>query len=175
MIIPRPNPDEYGMFYAGYVARVPDGVDFFALLQAQPDELRALVQHLPDDEAGERPKPAEWSVKEVLGHLCDSERILSYRAICVARGDTTPLPSFDQDEYVRHANFNARTVAALLDEFTALRYANLHSLQTLTDAELVRRGTASNQPVSARSLLYMMAGHVMHHLESLKVDYRVGF
>lgn len=166
--------DEYGAFYAGYVGRVPDNVDLFALMQAQPDDLRALVGHIPDGEASARPKPAEWSIKEVLGHIVDTERVFSYRATCIARGDTTPLPSFDQDAYVHAANFNARSVASLLDEFTALRYANLHTFHALTEPELLRRGTASSSPVSVRSLLYMLAGHVLHHIESLKVDYKVG-
>jgi uncharacterized damage-inducible protein DinB len=173
-MIPRPNTDEYGAYYGGYINRVPEGADVFALLASEPDDLRALLAGVTEEAASMRLNPTEWSIKEVLGHICDTERILSYRAACVARGDTTPLPGFEQDDYVNGTDFNARTLADLLDEFAALRKANLLTFRPLTDAELVRRGTASNNPVTPRSLLYMLAGHVLHHVESLKVNYKLG-
>lgn len=172
MMIPRPNPDEYGQFYAGYIGHVPEGAYIFELLAREPDDLRALLAGVTEEAASTRLNPTEWSIKEVLGHICDTERVLSYRATRVARGDTTPLPGFEQDDYVNNTNFNARPLADLLDEFEALRKANLLTFRPLTEAELLRRGTASNTPVTTRSLLYMLAGHVLHHVESLKVNYQ---
>jgi uncharacterized damage-inducible protein DinB len=172
-MIPRPQPDEYAPYYGQYIRRVPEGSDIFSVLSAQPNELRALLQPVSDEQANVRPAPGEWSVKEVVGHICDAERIFAYRALRVARADATPLPGFEQDDYVRATSFNARTLPDLIEEFALQRRSNVLCFQPLTDAELARRGTASNNPVSVRALLYMMAGHVMHHIESLTVDYKV--
>jgi uncharacterized damage-inducible protein DinB len=171
--ISRPQADEFGQFYAGYIQRVPDGADIFELLRHQPDELRSILQSISDSEAGMRPAPSEWSVKEVLGHICDSERVFGYRTLRFARGDSTPLPGFDQDEFVKGTDFNQRTLTDLLDEFAAQRQANVLCFQVLTAEEINRRGVASNNTMSVRALLYVMAGHVMHHVESLKTDYKV--
>jgi len=172
-MIARPQADEYAPFYAGYVQRVPDSSDIFALLSSQPDELRALLQSVSDSQANARPAPGEWSVKEVIGHLCDSERVFAYRAMRIARSDATPLPGFEQDDYVQATDFNRRTLSDLLDEFASQRRANVLCFQPLTDTETARRGTASNATVSVRALLYILAGHVMHHIESLKTTYKV--
>jgi uncharacterized damage-inducible protein DinB len=173
-MIARPQTGEYSSFYAGYVGRVPEGGDLFALLRGQPDDLRALLGGLSDEQANARPAPGEWSVKEVMGHICDAERVFAYRALRIARGDTTPLPAFEQNEYVKATDFNARRLADLLEEFTLQRRANLLCFQPLTGEELARWGTSSGNPVTARALLHIMAGHVLHHIESLQVDYKVG-
>lgn len=173
-MIARPQQDEYAPFYAGYVQRVAEGRDVLALLGEQADGLRRLLAGVDEAQASARPRPDEWSVKEVLGHMCDTERIFAYRALRMARGDTTPLPGFEQDDYVRATDFNRRTLASLLDEFEAQRRGNLLFLEALTAAEIDRRGTASNGPFSVRALIYVMAGHVLHHVESLRVDYQVG-
>lgn len=172
-MIARPNNDEYAPFYAGYIARVPDGIDLLELLKSQPAELRNLLSAVDESHASMRPAPTEWSIKEVLGHIADTERVFAYRAMRIARNDTTPLPGFEQNDYVEATRFNARTVAGLLDEFEAQRRSNVILIAALTDAEIARRGTASGGPVSVRGLLYMMAGHVAHHVESLKTDYHV--
>lgn len=173
-MIPRPQADEFNPYYAGYIQRVPQGGDVFAMLSQQPDELRALVQSVSDEQANVRPAPGEWSIKEVLGHIVDTERVFAYRAVRIARGDTTPLPGFEQDDYVRATDFNARSVSDLVEEFEFQRRANLLCFRPLTAEETERRGAASNYPVSVRALLYIMAGHVAHHVESLKTDYHVG-
>ena len=171
---PHPQTDEYAPFYAGYVQRVPEGGDILALLSDQPDQLRVLLQGIPDADANSRPAPGEWSVKEVIGHICDSERIFAYRALRIARGDTTPLAGFNQNEYVEATDFNVRSLADLMEEFTLQRRANVVCFKSLTDTEMTRRGVASEHPISARALLFIMVGHVMHHIESLQVDYKVG-
>lgn len=170
----RPQADEYAPFYAGYVGRVPAGADLFALLAQQPDDLSALLHATSDAQAEVRPKPDEWSIKEVVGHMNDAERVFAYRALRIARADATALAGFDQDDYVAATNFNARALSDLLEEFAAQRRANLLCFKPLSAAELSRRGTASNNPVSVLALLHVMAGHVLHHVESLKADYHVG-
>jgi hypothetical protein len=173
-MIPRPQTDEYAPFYAGYVGRVPEGSDIFALLRGQPDDMRALLGGLTDEQANTAFAPGEWSVKEVMGHICDAERIFAYRALRIARGDTTPLAGFEQDAYVKGTNFNARRLDDLLEEFACHRRANLLCFQPLTGEEIARRGTSGGNPISARALLYIMAGHVLHHVESFRTDYKVG-
>lgn len=173
-MIARPASDEYASYYGGYIGRVPEGSDVFALLHRQPDDLRTLLQAVADDAANVRPAPGEWSIKEVLGHINDTERIFAYRALCIARGDVTPLPGFEQDDFVRGTDFNVRSVADLVDEFDFQRRSNILVFKPLTEAEINRRGTASGNPFSVRALLYTLAGHVIHHVESLKTDYKVG-
>lgn len=173
-MIQRPQPDEYAPFYAGYVQRIPEGADVLALMRQQPDELRALLNAVSDEQANARPAPGEWSIKEVIGHICDAERVFAYRAVRIARADTTPLPGFEQDAFVEATNFNARSLPDLLDEFDYQRRANLLVFRALTAEEANRRGTASDNPVSVRAAVYILAGHILHHVESLKTDYRVG-
>lgn len=172
-IVKRPAEDEYAPFYAGYIRLVPDG-DIFEILAHQPGALRALLATLPAKHAGFRPGPAEWSIKEVVGHINDTERVFAYRALRIARGDQTPLAGFDQDDYIREATFDERTLPDLMEEFELLRRANVLAFQGLSDAISQRVGTASEASVSVRALLYIMAGHVEHHLESLRGDYLAG-
>lgn len=172
-MIAQPQADEFAPYYGQYIGRVPEGADVFAVLTQQPDDLRALLRTTGDAQANERPAPGEWSIKEVIGHINDTERIFAYRALRVARGDKTPLPGFEQNDYVEATDFNARSLADLVEEFAAQRQANVRCFQPLSAAEIDRRGTASNNPVSVRALLYMMAGHVLHHVESLKTAYHV--
>lgn len=173
-MLPRPQADEYAPFYAGYINQVPEDAELFSLLRTQPDELRALVSHLSDDAANTRPAAGEWSVKEVIGHINDTERVFAYRALRIARADATPLPGFEQDAFVNAADFNSRALANLVDEFDFQRRANVLCFEALSDDETARRGTASSNPISARALLYIMAGHVAHHIHSLRTDYGIG-
>jgi len=172
-MIQPPRPDEYAEYFGRYIQRVPPESDIFALFATQPDELRALLQNITDEQANRRPAPGEWSIKEVVGHLNDVERIFAYRLFWIARGDTTPLPGFEQDDFVRGTDFNQRSLSSLIDEFSHQRQANVLCFTPLTQAEIDRRGTASRGPFSARALLYVLVGHVIHHIESLMVDYNV--
>lgn len=173
-MIARPHSDEYAPFYAGYVQRVPDDADLIGLLSQQPDDLQTLLLNLSDEQASTRPAPGEWSVKEVLGHIADSERVFAYRALRIARGDQTPLPGFEQNDYVSATDFNIRSPGDILEEFTLQRRSNVLLVRSLTDEEINRRGIASGNPISVRALLHILAGHVEHHLESLRTDYHVG-
>lgn len=173
-MIPRPEASECAPYYNQYVQRVPDGSDVFALLSEQPEVLKTLLQEVGDEQANVQPVKGEWSIKEVVGHLADAERILAYRALRIARGDTTPLPGFDQDVLVSGTDFNRRTLADLIAEFSLQRQANVLCFRPLTEAEIARAGTASDAPFTVRALLYILAGHVIHHIDSLKNTYKVG-
>ena len=172
-MIPFPQADEHIPYYGNYIKLVPQGTDILALLNQQPDELRTLLQHVSDEQANVRPAPGEWSIKEVVGHLCDTERILAYRAVCIARGDQTPLAGFEPDDYVNGTDFNVPSLPDLVEEFELQRRANVLCFRSFTTEEAARRGTASGNPFSARALLYLLGGHVIHHMDSLKMVYKV--
>lgn len=169
-LIARPGTDEYAPYYGTYIGKVPDG-DLRAMLASQLVETLALVRSIPESRGGHRYAPDKWSIKGVLGHLADSERIFSYRALRIGRGDTTPLPGFEQDDYVPMGNFDARTLRDLADELAAVRQATLHLFAHLDQAAFERRGTASGKPVSVRALAYIIAGHELHHVGILKTRY----
>lgn len=169
-----PQPDEYASFYAGYVQRVPQNSDIFKLLDQQIAALSQVLQNTTDEAASLRPAPEEWSIKEVMGHICDTERVFAYRALRIARGDTTALAGFDQNDYVKGTDFNKRSLASLIEEFSLQRRSNLLFIQALSDEESQRRGTASNNPISARACIYILVGHVAHHIESLETSYKLG-
>lgn len=137
----------------------------------QIETLRNLLSKLTPEQGNFRHGPAEWSIKEVVGHLIDTERIWAYRALRISRNDHAPLAGFEQDDYVRESNFGQRTLPDLLEEFELIRRANILAFNRLSPEAILRCGTASNAVISVRALLYMMPGHVEHHLESLRTDY----
>ncbi len=173
-MIQRPPPDEYFSYYGNYIQRVPEGADVLDLLASEPALLRDLLSGITDEQANARPAPGEWSIKEVVGHLNDTERVFAYRALRFSRGDSAALPGFDQDEFVKSTDFNRRTLADLVEEFSLQRQANLLMIRALTAEEAARVGAASGNPMSARAAIYVLAGHVLHHVESLKTSYGVG-
>src|SRR6516164_10931814 len=129
-MLTRPDRSEYADFYADYIAKVPSG-DVIAFLSAQPAAYRKLLGSLSNDAASARPQPGKWNVKEIIGHLCDAERIQSYRALRFARGDQQELHGFEQDDYVREAHFNSRSLCDLLTEFESVRKATIALLGSL--------------------------------------------
>lgn len=168
--IERPGNDECNDYYAGYVALVPDG-DILTILADQLGELERLLRSLSRDQEDYRFAPGEWSIKDVVGHLVDAERAFGYRAFAFSRGESAALPGFEQDDYVREGNFGARTLADLLEELALLRRANLLAFRFITPQASLRRGTASGNPVSVRSLVYILAGHLNYHIEDLREKY----
>ena len=168
--IARPGSDEYVPYYQKYVALVPDG-DLVAALGAQIGETLSLLRSIPEERASYRYAPGKWSVKEVVGHMSDVERIMTYRAVRIARGDATPLPGFDENAYVLAANFEARPLAWLAHEFREVRRATVALLETLDPDAAARRGSANNNEISARALAYIIAGHERHHVGLLRERY----
>ena len=172
-IVGRPEPDEVPAHFVGYIRRVPE-LDPVMVCAAQIEETASVLHDLSDDEAMFRYARGKWSVKEVVGHLADVERIMAYRALRIARGDTTPLPGFDENAYVPVANFDARSLVDLVGELRTARAATLALLRTFDTDAWRRRGTASGKPVSVRALAFMIPGHERHHLDILRTRYGVG-
>jgi uncharacterized damage-inducible protein DinB len=168
--IARPQNNEYPPYYAGYIAQVPDG-DLVDALRSQIGETLSLVRAVPEERASHRYAPGKWSIKEVLGHMSDVERIMGYRMLRIARGDTTPLAGFDENAYVPMANFEARSLASLASEFEQVRRATVAFLEHLDADAASRRGTANNLEISARALAYIIAGHERHHVRILRERY----
>lgn len=173
LAIPRPAPDEAAPFYHGYIAEVT-GENIVEQLVQQLGEVEGLFGSIDDKGALARYAPGKWSIKEVLGHLGDVERIFAYRLLRIARGDETPLPSFDENAYVPAARFDARSLRSLMNEFTAARQSTLALVEGLPQDCWVKRGEASGRAISARALAYILVGHVSHHLGVLRERYGLG-
>ncbi len=169
----RPEPDEIPAHYAGYIQRVPEP-DPVTACASQIEATTALLHGLSDTDAMYRYGRGKWSIKEVIGHLADTERIMSYRALRIARGDATPLASFDENAYVPVARFDGRSLADLVGELCTVRAATLALLRTFDAEAWRRRGTASGKPISVRALGYVIPGHERHHVEVLTTRYGVG-
>ena len=129
----------------------------------RPRRLAAIVGCLTEAQADYRYEPSKWSVKEVVGHVVDTERIFAYRLLRIARGDQTPLSGFEQDDYVREGNFSARSLAELLAEFGAVRRATTILIRSLPDKAWIRRGSANQKEVTVTALAFIIAGHELHH------------
>jgi hypothetical protein len=169
--ISHPTVDEYAAFYADYIQRAAQRDDLYTALTLQIDELHIALDSLADPQARFKPGPSEWSIKEVIGHLSDVERVFSYRLLRISRGDATPLPGFEQEDYVRAAGFDRSSLQDLLSEFEFLRRADILAIQHMPEESLAQCGTASGVTVSARALIYMLVGHVDHHIASLQEKY----
>ncbi|MGE5099445.1 MAG: DinB family protein [Deltaproteobacteria bacterium] len=168
--IARPNADEHSAYYARYIERVPDG-DIVSMLRDQIGNTAALLRSLPSDRAEFAYAPGKWTVKQVVGHMTDVERVMSYRALRFSRNDSTELPGFDENDWVANSNFAARTLADLVDEYQAVRAATIHFAKHLDADASMRRGTANGQGVSVRALLYIIAGHELHHVALVRERY----
>lgn len=166
-----PTPEEYAPFYADYIQRASQREDIPAALSGQIEEILTALDSLTDAQARFKPGPEEWSIKEVIGHLNDVERVFSYRLLRISRGDQTPLPGFEQNDFVQAAGFDTFPLTDLLGEFEYLRRANILAIRQMKNESLDCRGTASGMTVSARALIYMMVGHVDHHMASLREKY----
>ena len=168
--IAKPAAGEHLEYYTRYIDLVP-GADAMPALRSQIGETLGLVSGLSDAAALHRYAPGKWSVKQVVGHLCDGERVFGYRALRVARGDATPLAGFDENAYAENGEFEARTIADLCHEFHAVREATLALFASLDPPRLARLGTANNAPISARALGWIIAGHELHHRKLLVERY----
>jgi uncharacterized damage-inducible protein DinB len=166
----RPDPGEHAEYYSKYTRLVPDG-DIVEILEAQLRETAAFLRAIPSHLHGHRYAEGKWSVKEVIGHLCDAERIFAYRALRFGRGDTTPLASFDENAYVANARFDEQEFDLLVEDFVEVRRATLTLLRGMNADEAARQGTASDWPVSVRALAWIIAGHVIHHTGILRERY----
>lgn len=172
--VPKPQPGDYFSYYQPYIDLVPETTDLPAVFADQEADLAAFFRELTEEQAAYRYAEGKWSLKELLGHVNDTERIMTYRLLCVARGDVTPLPGFNENEYVDGASFDNRPVAELLDEFQAIRRATIALLWSLTAEHLQRAGTANNGHITAAALAYIVVGHAKHHMNVVRESYAPG-
>jgi hypothetical protein len=168
--IGRPQADEHNPYYSRYIDLVPQS-DVLGTLAQQIKATLAVLKGVSDEKANYSYAPDKWTVKEVVGHMIDTERVFAYRALRVARNDQTPMPGFEQDDYVRFGPFAKSRLSDLADEFSAVRQSNVLLLSQLDEQAWKRRGTANNSPISVRALAYIMAGHELHHRAILKEKY----
>jgi hypothetical protein len=170
----RPQPGEYAPYYDRYVSLVPkadSGNDILSTLDDQRRQTLLLLCGLTEADGDFRYAPEKWSLKGVLGHLNDAERIFSYRALRISRGDKTPIEGFEQDDYVRNGPFGNTSLADLIEDYIAVRRATLSLLRNVDEAAWSRRGTASNNEVTVRALAYIIAGHELHHRRIIEEKY----
>jgi uncharacterized damage-inducible protein DinB len=173
LAIARPNPDEYFEYYGKYIALVTDE-DALSSLRDQFEDTLVLLRPLDETRSRHRYAPDKWSVKEVVGHLTDCERIFAYRALRIARGDTTPIEGFDENIYVPAGRFDERPLDDLIEDYERVRDATLSLFNGLDDEALVRRGTANGKSVSVRAIAWIIAGHELHHRGLLIERYGLG-
>lgn len=169
-VIARPQAGEYAPYYDRYISLV-GSKDILTTFEEQRRATLLLLSGRSEAEGDYRYAPEKWTAKEVLGHVCDTERVFSYRALRIARGDTTPIEGFEQDGYVRHGPFAVRTLGDLIEDYIAVRRATLSLLRNLDEAAWSRRGVASNNEVTVRALAYTIAGHELHHRKILEEKY----
>jgi uncharacterized damage-inducible protein DinB len=166
----RPEAGEYAPFYGRYIGQVPDG-PVAATLEAQGREAAALLAGLDEERALHRYAPGKWSVKEVVGHVIDVERVFALRALAFSRAERQPLFGMEQDEWVAAAGFDRQPIADLADELASVRRATLTLTRGLDDDQWMRRGTASGCEFTVRATLWIIAGHERHHLQVLREKY----
>lgn len=165
----HPDASEYAPFYAGYVARVTE--EPLVALESTGRETQALLAGLSDAQAGHRYAAGKWTVRDVICHMSDVERVMAYRALWFARGDATPLPGFEENAYAAVANADRRPIGELVGELVTVRAATLALFRSLDAEAWRRRGSANGQPVTVRALAHVIAGHERHHLEGLRTRY----
>jgi len=169
-VIERPTPSEYAPYYETYVAKVPRG-DIIELLARGVEETMRLLGSLDEGKALSRYAEGKWSIKEIAGHLCDTERVYVYRALRFARNDATALPGFEQDDYVAHGSFDTRPLGRIPGEFRAVRAPSNDLLERLAPGAFARRGTANGFEFTVRAIPFILAGHELHHVGVIKERY----
>jgi hypothetical protein len=166
----KPQPDEYPEFAAKYVNSVPNG-PILDILDYLKDSTYNFFSRMTTEQADYAYADGKWMLKEVLGHMIDTEKVFSFRAFCFSRGEKSPLPGFDQDEYVQNSTFSTRSIQDLADEFKTVRQTSIYLYTAFNDEQIMRKGIASNNPVTVRALIYMTAGHELYHLNLIKERY----
>ncbi|RYE25094.1 MAG: DinB family protein [Sphingobacteriales bacterium] len=171
MLISKPGVDEYKPYAEAYINKLPDDGQVMEHLHNNMNMVLALVGSLTEEQLNYRYAPGKWSIKEVLIHIADTERIFAYRALRIGRGDTTPLPGFEQDDYVPASQAANRVIKSIVDEYESVRRATLTLLNAMPPAAFTNVTACNNAPCSLRALAYMIAGHEMHHVAIIKERY----
>lgn len=169
--IPRPQSGEYSPYTIAYIEKVPTDRPVLEHLRAQLDATKSFIASLPAEKLMHRYAPGKWTIKEILVHVIDFERIVSYRALRIARTDSTPLPGYEQDQYTPASRANERSIENILDEYEKVRLSSVALFASFDEESLRRVGTASDHPLSVRAAIYQAAGHELHHLKVIKEKY----
>ncbi|MDN5205319.1 DinB family protein [Fulvivirgaceae bacterium BMA10] len=170
MIIHRPLDSEYPEFYHRYVQLVPDN-DVLKFLKKQKRSFIDLIKEIPEKKQTHRYAAGKWSIKEVVGHAVDTERIMANRALAFSRGEAQSIPGFDENAYVEKASFDSRSMESFVKEFTALRDSNMTLFESFSEVMIDRKGSANERLFTVRSIIYIVAGHLEHHQLILKERY----
>ncbi len=165
----RPQADEHAVFYKKYIDTVSDNV--IAELEHQANSFPAFLKGITSDKASYAYAEGKWTIKEVVGHIIDTERIMAYRMLTVSRNDKTVLPGFEENDYVVSAHFADRTLESLAEEFATLRKANMYLVNSFNEEEVNRRSIANGTPISVLALIYILAGHLNHHQNIIEERY----
>lgn len=168
----RPSEKDYASSYKGYIEQIKED-DILKVLEDQLTTAAKFFNTIPQEKGNYAYSEGKWSVKEVLGHVIDCERIFATRALCIARGEKQSLPGFEQDDYVKEAGFNKRPLDDLVEEFSLVRKSNVALFKSFSEEKLNERGTASENEVTVRAILFIIAGHTIHHIKILKEKYSV--
>ena len=169
-MVQRPIASEFPEYYVPYVNLVPEG-DLLETLKEHLENTTALFESLSEENALQSYAPGKWSIKEVLGHMADTERIMSYRLLRIGRGDQTPLAGFNENDYIAESNFNELSNKQLLEDFTAVRKATITLINNMPEQAWKKTGFANNTPITTRALGYIIAGHALHHLKIINERY----
>lgn len=162
--------DEYAPYFSSYVKLVAEG-NLTNILTKQLEETINLLQDISEEQAHFRYGPEKWSLKEVIGHMADTERVMGYRLLTIARSETTALPGFDENEFIQNASFNNQSVDELLQNLQAVRLSTIHLIKSLTTEDYIRRGVANNSETTVRALIVIIAGHELHHCNIIRERY----
>lgn len=169
--MPQPNTNDYSPFHQTYINQVPDYLSAVEAIQSSFSIVKNFIQAIPDSEHLYTYAPGKWTLKEMVQHITDTERILAYRALCIARGDTTPLPGFEENDYALHSGANAHKWEQLVEEWIGHRSSVVQLFKGLSDARLAQRGTVNNASITANALGFIIAGHSLHHLRIIQERY----
>lgn len=169
-MIAKPPVGEFAPFYQSYIDKVPED-DILQTLENSRAQTIELLQTLPTEKWLYRYEPGKWSIKEMIVHLADAERVFAYRAMCIARNEQNPLPGFDHNAYVPESRADKRSIASIIGEYNAVREASLQLYANFEEDVWMRVGNANGAPVSVRALAFITAGHEMHHLSIIRERY----
>ncbi len=167
----RPEPGQYPAYFGNYIGLLPADEDVFDLMQVQANEVIELLTGLSEAEAEKAYAPGKWTIKELVQHMLDSERIFAYRALCIARGEKASLPGYEENDYAANSFANQRSMASMMEEYTMVRDSTIKLFRSFPEEVYDNLGTANDQPVSVRSILFVIPGHERHHINILKERY----
>jgi len=166
-----PEPGEYAEYYSGYIKLIPKDKSIIDILEEERNDMQRFIKSLTEEKGNYAYAEGKWSIKEVLGHLADVERVMTYRAMCIARGEKQSLPGFEQDDYVKSGEFNKRSLSSLAEELLLLRNSGLVLFKSFTEKDGLRWGKANNYDTTARAFVFIIAGHELHHMKIMRERY----